>query len=202
MSQQYLFYRSEGCDPSASSSEDFEYFFGIECAGNDASATYRERESFPPFITFSPSSEDENAGSTFSESEDSTKSQQDRFSGYGHHIPHSPITDPTHHPWEETHYPLLETQQQPINAIPVDNPATSSQDNVTSRPSCDICNESFSSKSCLVRHVKSTHEEERDYWICTVKGCRKYNKPVKRKDNIRRHYKKKHPTVDLRKLSL
>ncbi|KAL7921856.1 hypothetical protein ACQKWADRAFT_313646 [Trichoderma austrokoningii] len=147
-------------------------------------------------IAQSPSSENDCVDGALSESGDSARSQQDRSSGYGlfdlHNLPQSPIPDSAH-PWDEI--------QHPSSTASVEETAS---DNVApSRPRCDICNESFAAKSILTRHVKTAHKDKRkEYWVCTVKGCGKYNKPVSRKDNFRRHCLNKHPMVDLKEFGL
>ncbi|KAL9489739.1 hypothetical protein ACSS6W_002016 [Trichoderma asperelloides] len=215
-SQHFPFCRPEGCDPSAPSFENFEYLFGVDCGSNDAIEIYSERESSPSSTAYSPSSENENADSTLLQLGDSFGTQQDRFLGRGHghgpNIPHSPIIDPTHHPWEETYPPLEETlppleniqqqQQQATSPISVEETTTGSQDNGTARPRCNICDRNFASKSILARHFKIKHAVNREYWVCTVKGCSKYMKEVSMKYNFRRHCRTKHPRVDLKQFGL
>lgn len=164
---------------------------------NDASELCIEREKFPPLATytFSLLSENESADSVHSGSGDLFTAQQGNFSGdshfNAHNLPYSPVPDPAH-PWGEI-------QQQFNDSKSVETTAGTPDDS-TSRPHCDICNKSFVSNSSLKRHFKTAHGQTS--WVCTVKGCGKYNIPVARKDNFRRHCKKKHPTVNLEQFGL
>jgi len=54
----------------------------------------------------------------------------------------------------------------------------------------------------MTRHVRTAHKLGKDYWVCTVKGCVKNDKPVFRRDNFKRHCKQQHPTVDLKQFGL
>jgi hypothetical protein len=180
---------------------------------DDAREFCSARESSTPLDTFSFLSENESADSVHSGLGVSFSAQQDNFSGYNrfdaHNPPHSPIPDSAH-PWDETQQQsydstsvetTAEIQQQSYDSASVEKTA-GSQDDSTSRHRCDICNKSFASNTGLKRHVETMHEYGKAYWVCTVKSCGKYDRPVFRKDNFRRHCKKKHPTVNLKQFGL
>lgn len=164
---------------------------------DDARGTCSTRESFSPFPAFSFVSEKESADSVHSGLGVSLSAQHDSFPGYNlfdsHNIPHSPIPDSAH-PWDEI-------QPQSYDSISIEKKA-SSQDKSTSRNRCDICKVTFADKNGLKRHLTTTHEYGKTYWVCTVKSCRKYDIPNPRKDNFTRHCRKKHPTVDLKRFGL
>jgi hypothetical protein len=170
-------------------------------------------ESSPSLATFSFLSENESADSVPSGLGVSFSAQQDNFSGYNrfdaHNLPHSPIPDSAH-PWDETQQQSYDStsvettadiQQQSYDSTSVKTTA-GSQDDSTSRHRCDICNKSFAGNNGLKRHVETMHEYGQAYWVCTVKSCGKYDRPVFRKDNFRRHCKKKHRTVNLKQFGL
>ena len=176
---------------------------------DDAREPCSARESSPPLATFSILSETESADSVHSGLGVSFSAQQDNFSGYNwfdaHNLPHSPIPDSAH-PWDEIQQQscdptLVETtaeiQQQSCDSISVKVTA-GSQDDTVSPHRCDICNTSFTGNNGLKRHVETIHEYGQVYWVCTVKSCGKYDRPVFRKDSFRRHRKKKHPSVNLK----
>lgn len=180
---------------------------------NDAREPCSAPESSPPLATFSFLLETESADSVHSEFGVSFSAQQDNFSRYNrfdaYNLPHSPIPDSAH-PWDEIQQQpydstLVETtaeiQQQSCASVSVKVTA-GSQDDSTSRHRCDICKESFASNIGLKRHVETIHEYGRVYWVCTVKSCGKYDRPVFRKDNFRRHCKTKHPLVNLKQFGL
>lgn len=155
------------------------------------------RESSLPPSTPSFLSENESADCVHSGSGVLCSAQQDSFSDYNHfdthNLPHSPILDPAH-PWDESQQPPRDSTSAKTTAGP--------RHDKTSRHRCDICKKSFVNRSVLKRHFETTHEYGRVYWACTVKSCKKYDKPVARKDNLIRHCKTKHPTVDLRHFGL
>lgn len=155
------------------------------------------RESSLPPSNPSFLSENESADSVHSGSGVLSSAQQDIFPGYNcldaHNLPHSPILDPAH-PWDES-------QQQPNDPTSAKTAAGPRHVQI-SRHRCDICKKSFVNSSVLKRHFETMHEYGRVYWACTVKSCKKYDKPVTRKDNLIRHCKTKHPTVDLKHFGL
>lgn len=195
--QHASFYHLDGYDLSAPSSEHFEYSYFSGCVGGDACETCSAYESVPPPNSSSFLSANESADGIHSGLGVSSHAQQDDSSGYGHfdlhNLPHSPVPDSAH-PWDEI-------QQQSLGPTSVETTRGSRRDS-TSRHRCDVCNTSFASNNGLKRHIETTHEYGRTYWVCTVKGCRRYDKPDFRKDNFKRHCKKKHPTVDLKQFGL
>jgi hypothetical protein len=227
-SQHFPYYPSDVYDPSTSSFEDYEHCCCIGCADNDASGLHESsaRDSFPSSATQSSSStQDERVVSAHSVSGDSTRSQRDRFSGFGlfnaNNLPQSPIPDSAH-PWDEIRQPcntaLVETSstsspgngtpdetQQSYSTTSVEETPKSSTDNGAPRLHCDQCNVSFATKSNLTRHVKTAHKDNiRVFWVCPIESCGKSKKEKRywRKDNFRRHCVKKHPRMDLTKLEL
>ena len=213
LSQHVSFYRSDGYDPSAPSSENFEYFCCSACVSDDARESCSARESSSPLATFLSLSENESADSVHSGLGVSFSAQQDNFPGYnpfdGDNLPYSPIPDSAH-PWDETQQQsydsvsvetTAELQQQPYDSTSAEIRA-GSQDGSTSRHRCDKCNKSFADNNGLKRHVETIHEHGQVDWVCTVKSCGKYGRPILRKDNFRRHCKKKHPTVNLKQFGL
>ncbi|KAK8043548.1 hypothetical protein PG993_005978 [Apiospora rasikravindrae] len=186
-------YPSDNYDPSAPSNFDRFGWTGRE--NDDALQTCFAREIYtPPASSISP--ESESADSVHGDSGALLSAQHDNFPGYTpfytNNLPQSPIPDSIH-PWDEP--------QQPRCLVSVETPATS-QDNSASHHSCFICNKSFVTDCHLKRHLETTHKHGKDYWICTVKSCRKYCVPNFRKDNFRRHCRRKHPTVDLKEFGL
>lgn len=180
---------------------------------DDARESYSARESSSPPATFLTLSENESAGSFHSGIGISFSAQQDNFHGYNHfegdNLPYSPLPDSAH-PWDETQQQscdsisvetTVEIQQQSHGSTSVETRA-GSQDGSTSRLRCDKCNKSFTDNNGLKRHVETIHEHGHVDWVCTVKGCRKYKRKVSRKDNFRRHCKRKHPTVDIKHFGL
>ncbi|KAH7227144.1 uncharacterized protein BKA55DRAFT_584194 [Fusarium redolens] len=151
----------------------------------------------PPPTSSSVFSENESADVAHSGLGVPFRAQQEEHSGYGrfdtNNLPHSPIPDSAH-PWDEV-------QQQSFGPTSAETIPKSHQSS-TSRHRCDICKNSFASNTGLKRHVETTHEYGRTYWVCTVKSCGKYDRPVFRRDNFRRHCKTKHPTVDLEQFGL
>ena len=183
------------------SSRDPEYFSSRRWnEADEARESSSAPESFsPPVAAFSGHLENERADSVYAESGVYSSAQRDGLSGCNHFdpdnpsrslndLPQSPILDSIH-PWDEI-------PNQPFSASSVETTADL-QENHTSRYRCEVCNKAFNHLSSLHRHVRTTHRQGRDYWICTVKGCRKKDKPVFRKDNFRRHCQTKHPLVDL-----
>jgi hypothetical protein len=164
---------------------------------DDARESCSARESYPSPAAFWSLSENESADSVHSGLGAFFTAQQDSFSGYNDFDvddrPYSPIPDSAH-PWDEI-------QPQPFGSTSVETPAGSQNDS-TSRHCCDICGKRFASNTGLKRHVETIHNQGKDYWICTIKNCGKYDRPVFRKDNFRRHCKKKHPMVHLKKFGL
>jgi hypothetical protein len=75
------------------------------------------------------------------------------------------------------------------------------QDKGTARFLCKSCDETFSHKSGLSRHVKSHHRENRDSMTCPIIGCKKADSQ-RRKDNLRDHIRRKHPLIKLEELGL
>jgi uncharacterized Zn-finger protein len=150
--------------------------------------------------TFSSYSENETAGSVPANlGALSRNTQQNISSGFNQpnieNIPHSPIIDSAH-PWEEVPSAHIAT----ASAETVSE--TSTQDKNISRYLCEICDKRFGRQGDLKRHLDTKHRLGKDYWVCTVERCRIYGKPVFRKDNLRRHCRKKHPRVDLKKFDL
>ena len=180
---------------------------------DDARKSWSVRESSPPLATFSFISEAESADSVHSGLGVSFSAQQDNLSGYNwfdaHNLPHSPVPDSAH-PWDETQQQsydstLVETTaeiQQPSCDSTSVKVTAGSQDDSTSRHYCEICDSSFAGNNGLKRHVETSHKYGSVYWVCTVRSCGKYDRPVFRKDNFRRHCKKKHPLVNLKQFGL
>ena len=180
---------------------------------NDACESCRARESSLPLATFSFLSENERADSVHSGLGVCFSAQQDNLSGYNwfdaHNIPHSPVPDSAH-PWDETQpqsydSTLVETTveiQQPSCDSTSVKATAGSQDDSTSRHHCEICDKNFAGNNGLKRHVETSHKYGSVYWVCTVRSCGKYDRPVFRKDNFRRHCKKKHPLVNLKQFGL
>lgn len=130
-------------------------------------------------------------------SEDFAIAQHDTDTGFTTthnplNCPHSPI------PWSP--HPWQEPQQQ--QTIATTAPLTKSFEAPESRHQCELCQGHFRHQSSLHRHVKEQHKRGVEYWVCTVKGCKKFDKPVLRKDNFKRHCKKRHPGVDLQKFGI
>ena len=94
-----------------------------------------------------------------------------------------------------------EIQQQSNDSISAKTTAISHGDSVPRR-CCGTCNAGFADNYNLKRHIETTHKTGRSHWVCTVKGCSKYNKPVFREDNFKRHCKTMHPTVNLEQFGL
>jgi len=197
-SQYVSCFPSDDYDPSALSSEDFEYFYRSGCVSDDAREPSSARDgSSPPLATCSIWSDKEPADSVYSETGAPISAQQNNFSGYNcsddHDIPYSPIADPTH-PWDET-------QQHSYSSTPVETTA-GREDVSASRPLCGICNKSFGRNHELNRHRKTVHGQGDVYWACPVESCGRHDKLDGRKENVRRHCQTKHPTIDLKAVGL
>jgi hypothetical protein len=200
-------------DPSAPSSDNFEYFCCDEYVNCNARGFCSSaRETFSPLAAVSSLSENESADSVHSGLRFPFCAQQDNLPGHnairGDNRPYSPIPDSSH-PWDETQQqssydPILvettpEIQQQPYDSSLARTRAVP-QDGGSSRHRCNECNQSFADKNGLKRHVKTIHSPPQ--WFCTVPGCRKFGKAVSRKDDFRRHCKTRHPTVNLEQFGL
>lgn len=124
------------------------------------------------------------------------RAQQDTSGGFPDFftncVPHSPIPDFSH-PWD--------VPSQPSEVAFSDTPAVPQNDR-TFNLSCALCMESFSGHNNLNRHLQTKHRLGKEYWVCTVKGCKKKGIPNYRKDNFRRHVRSRHPTVDFEKFGL
>ncbi|TPX16326.1 uncharacterized protein E0L32_003975 [Thyridium curvatum] len=94
----------------------------------------------------------------------------------------------------------LDDQQQISQPTSKEGP-TPSSDGGTSRAWCGICNKSFATSSNRDRHLKTQHRLVDEYWTCPIKGCGKTGNRG-RKDNVRRHFRKKHPLMDPSKVGL
>ncbi|CZR52923.1 uncharacterized protein PAC_02800 [Phialocephala subalpina] len=211
-SQHVYFSDPDSYDPSAPSSDNFEYFCRNECVNDNACGSCSVRENFSPLAPFSSLSENESADSVHSGLRFPFSAQQDNPPGHnaidGDNRPYSPIPDSSH-PWDETQQrssydPIFvettpEIQQQPYDSTLAKTRA-GSQGGGSSRHRCNECNKSFADKNGLKRHVKTIHNPAQ--WVCTVAGCRKFGKAVSRKDDFRRHCKKRHPTVNLEQFGL
>lgn len=66
---------------------------------------------------------------------------------------------------------------------------------------CGICNKKFKGNNELRRHTKTTHNKSQ-HWVCTVVSCNKYNVPVYRLDNFKRHCRTEHPLINLEEFGL
>ena len=147
--------------------------------------------------TFSRLSENVYADSVHLGSEHLFTAQQDSSLSYSEFtsgtVPYSPLPDSAH-PWDDA--PLLLHESTPAYSN------ASSQEHSTSSNLCETCNVSFTSASSLKRHVETVHKLGETYWVCTVKSCPKYDKPEFRKDNFRRHCRRKHPTINLKAFGL
>jgi len=170
------------------------------------------RENSSPLAPFSSLSENKSAESIHSELRLPFSAQQDNLHGYNtidrNNRPYSPIPDSSH-PWDEAQdrsscNPIFvgeipEIQQRTYDST-LAKTGTVPQDGGVSRHRCTECNQSFADKNGLKRHVKTIHSPAQ--WGCTVVGCRKFGKAVARKDDFRRHCKKRHPTVKLEQFGL
>lgn len=187
----------DGYDPSVSLSENFQCFCRSGFVSDEAHTNSDVPASRTQLTPFSLLSEGGNTDSVHSGSGVSFTAQQYSFAGSnnfeGSDLPYSPIPEVTH-PWDES-------QQQLYNSTTAETKG-SSPDDLKSHSHCETCNESFASNNSLKRHVETVHDRDKTYWVCTVKGCGKYERPVFRKDNFRRHCKKKHPTVNLKQFGL
>lgn len=164
---------------------------------DDARESSSARESYLSPAAFSFFPENQSADSVHSEFGVYLSAQQDNYSGYNgfdaDNLPHSPVPDSTH-PWEEI---------QPETSGPTNFEAPAgSQDNSTSRYRCGKCKKSFTGNSSLKRHLDTIHQYGKDYWVCTITTCRKYDIPNFRKDNLKRHCETQHPLVHLSEFGL
>lgn len=104
--------------------------------------------------------------------------------------PFSPIPD-NEHPW------------QPYSAredVPTMLPQTLAVGTTRSnRFHCRDCERTFSQSSSRSRHRKNHHGNDRAVYQCPVKGCEKQKN---RTDNLRRHVKNRHPTINVDELDL
>ena len=186
---------SDGFDPQATSSR-YHDFLGSSPEQSSSQHGFAEQSYDPNVASYSYDSYGDFASSIYAGSGDFDIAQRGITPGFTTYttdnLPQSPIPG-SHHPWEEP-------QQQCTTATTAQ--LAYPPDAADAKPKCPLCGESFSHQSSVNRHVKTYHKRGEEYWACTVKTCKKYEKPVYRRDNFIRHCQQQHPQVKLRKFGI